>query len=257
MATPRPIFNLFTANSRSGKFITSANSYVCAPCLHRQQTRFLHRNIKALPVPAPTPFVPDVETFLTLIGRGLSQHASKFDSWNTLFTLTSPELKELGIEPARSRKYLLRWRQRFRNGDYGVGGDFKFVTDGVGELRVVEVPSLAEDNEQIQSKSPLATPGTTKLVLNVPAGETKYEALLDPGQSSDTLKKPKEYQLKNGYEITGPYAEAIRGTNGSGVLVKVREGMWEHRRGQKVFGGERRRAEVLHKMGVEEHRKNS
>lgn len=257
MATPRPLLNLFTSNSRNARILTSAKPYVCAPCLHRQQTRFLHRNIKARPVPAPTPFVPNVETFLTLIGRGLSQHASKFESWDSLFTLGSPELKELGIEPARSRKYLLRWRQKFRNGDYGVGGDFKFVSDGVGELRVVEVPSSSQDSSRGDSKSPLATPGTTRLVLNVPTGETKYQALLGEGQSSDALKKPKEYQLKNGHEITGPYAEAIRGTNGSAVLVKVREGMWEDRRGQKVFGGERRRAEVLHKMGVEEHRKNA
>ena len=37
--------------------------------------------------------------------------------------------------------------------------------------------------------------------------------------------------------------------------VKVQEGMWEDPLGKKVFGGERRRAETLHKLGVAEHRK--
>jgi len=33
-------------------------------------------------------------------------------------------------------------------------------------------------------------------------------------------------------------------SNGSAALIKVQEGMWEDKRGQKVDGGERRRAEV-------------
>ena len=85
-------------------------------------------------IPSPTPFVPDAQTFLSLIGRNLSQHAARIPSWEALFSLTSKQLRELGVEPARSRRYLLRWREKFRNGDYGVGGDLEQVVDGCGEV---------------------------------------------------------------------------------------------------------------------------
>lgn len=31
-----------------------------------------------------------------------------------LFDASSAQLKELGVEPARTRKYIIRWRERFR-----------------------------------------------------------------------------------------------------------------------------------------------
>src|SRR4051812_23923523 len=99
-----------------------------------QQTRCLHHSRKAPRIPSPTSFVPDAETFLSLIGRNLSQHASKIKSWKALFSLTSPQLKELGIEPPRARRYLLRWREKFRNREYGIGGDFKYVEGGKAEV---------------------------------------------------------------------------------------------------------------------------
>ena len=263
MATAKAISPFFESLFRSSTL--SSSRYICTPCLRQQQSirqqdqkRSLHRSVKPLPIPKPTPFVPDVSTFLKLIGRGLSTHASKFGSWDKLFTLSSPELKELGIEPARSRRYLLRWRQKFRRGEYGVGGDLKHVKDGVGELRVVEVPALqtpASSPNSTSYVSATVTPGLTKLILNVPAGSTSY--ILEPGQTTQDLKKPKEFTLKDGHIICGPYSQAVKGTNGSAVKIQVMEGMWEDRRGHKVFGGERRRAEVLHKMAVAEHRKNA
>merc|ERR1711964_946285 len=56
------------------------------------QARCLHQRVKAKPIPKPTPFVPNSGTFLTLIGRNLSQHASKIPSWRALFSLTSAQL---------------------------------------------------------------------------------------------------------------------------------------------------------------------
>ncbi|KAJ9662282.1 telomere length regulation protein [Neophaeococcomyces mojaviensis] len=268
MATSKSIAPFFETLLRPSKL--SYSQYICTPCLRQQQSirqqeqkRSLHRSVKPLPIPKPTPFVPDVPTFLTLIGRGLSAHASKFESWDKLFTLSSPELKELGIEPARTRRYLLRWRQKFRRGEYGVGGDLNHVKDGVGELRVIEVPSLpsqtASDTNVASPSSSgyvstTSTPGMTKLILNVPVGSSSY--VLDAGQTTRDLKKPKDFTLKNGHVISGPYSQAVKGTNGSAVRIQVVEGMWEDRLGKKVFGGERRRAEVLHKMAVAEHRKN-
>lgn len=94
-----------------------------------------------------------------------------------------------------------------------------------------------------------------KLIVNVPNGETTYALL--PGQTTADLKKPHGFGLKNGYVIMGRHVKPMPGTHGSGATVSVVEGLWEHKRGKKVFGGERRRAEVLHKMRVEENRKNA
>ena len=69
------------------------------------------------------------------------------------------------------------------------------------------------------------------------------------------LRKPKEYKVVNGRAISGPFALPVKGTMGGVAEVKVQEGMWEDKLGKKVYGGERRRAEILHKLGVEEHRK--
>jgi len=224
-------------------------AYICAPC-----RRSLHKDHQPRNVPAPTPFVPDVSTFLTLIGRNLSQHASKFNSWQELFTMSSAQLKERGIEPPRTRRYLLRWREKFRQGEFGIGGDFKYVQDGVGELRLVEVPTLAKDGSNAGAVSTSLTPGWTKLILNVPNGSTSYQ--LEDGQTTADLKKPRGFRLVNGHVIVGSYAQAMKDTNGRGAMLKVQEGMWEDKRGHKVHGGERRRAETLHKMRIAERRKN-
>ncbi|KAK3326313.1 IGR protein motif-domain-containing protein [Apodospora peruviana] len=197
------------------------------------QTRWLHENAqRQLPaVPAPIPFVPDVETFLTLIGRGLKQHASKFPTWEALFSLTSEQLRELGVEPPRTRRYLLQWRQKFREGRFGIGGDLKHVDNGVAELKVYE---YLED--------PL-TP--VRYVVNVPAG-TKLDQL-----PREELTRVDGYKVQGIHTIVGPYALP---TKNGGSRIKVTEGMWEDKRGHKVDGGERRRAEVRFKRGVAERK---
>lgn len=207
------------------------------------QVRSLHYRMKAPPVPRPTPFVPDAQTFLTLIGRNLSQHASKIPSWKALFTLTSDQLREMGVEPPRSRRYLLRWREKFRKGQYGIGGDLQHIENGIAELRVVEVPS--SDPRHITATA-TSSPGHRKIVVNVPirgGAEDKMAEQMVPVQG---------VHIKGAHTITGPHVQPSKGGNAAKIIVK--EGLWEDRRGHKIDGGERRQAEVRAKRRGEEKR---
>ncbi|KAK4250667.1 IGR protein motif-domain-containing protein [Corynascus similis CBS 632.67] len=203
----------------------------------RAQARWAHSGAQQakqpqLPlVPAPIPLVPDVETFLTVIGRGLKQHASKFPTWDALFTLTSDQLRELGIEPPRTRRYLLRWRQRFREGKFGIGGDLKYVENGTAELRVQEI-----------DKTPLLR---IRRVVNVPPGKKVEEV------SPSEMVRAKGFTVQGVRTIVGPYALPMKY---GGARLTVTEGMWEDRRGHKVDGGERRRAEIRFKRRVAERK---
>lgn len=219
----------------------------------KQCTRLLHRKA-TLPVPAPTPFVPDVPTFLTLIGREMSKHASKIPSWEQLFNLNSDELREAGIEPARQRRYLIRKREKFRNGLYGPGGDLEQVVDGVAQLRVVEIPdetkSQKPDHAFPVASSATLTPGMKKAIVNLLPGVTQYDH-----SPSAQLKKFAHMKIHNGSKIQGPFLQPMKGSNGMAATITVQEGMWEDKRGQKVDGGERRRVEVRAKKRLEERRK--
>lgn len=203
---------------------------ITAPGL-RLQTRWSSKDTQAPAVPPTLPFVPDVETFLTLIGRGLRQHAPKFPSWEALFSLTSDQLRELGVEPPRTRRYLLRWRQRFREGKFGIGGDLQHVEGGTAKLKVLEV-----------EKDPLTK---VRSVVNVPAGQELEDV------PRDELVRVAGYHVKGARTIVGPYALP---TKEGGAVVSVTEGMWEDKRGHKVDGGERRRAEVRFKRRIAERR---
>ncbi|KAI1330061.1 IGR protein motif-domain-containing protein [Xylariaceae sp. FL0255] len=194
--------------------------------------------IAAIPeVPPPTPFVPDVPTFLKVIGRNLSQHASKIPDWETLFTLTSEQMRELGIEPPRSRKYLLRWRQKFREGHFGIGGDLQHVTDGEAALRVLEVDPVKD-----------VTQGARKYVVNVPADKTSVKEC-----SPDEMSRVYGYSVQGVSTIVGPFAIPVEG-NRAGAKIVVTEGMWEDKRGRKIDGGERRQTEIRYKRRVAERR---
>ncbi|EAU36123.1 conserved hypothetical protein [Aspergillus terreus NIH2624] len=221
-------------------------SKTCIRCFHKNTTN-------PTPVPAPTPFVPNVETFLTLIGRGMSKHASKLPSWEKLFTLSSSELRDLGIEPARQRRYLLRKREKFRQGAYGPGGDLEHVVDGAAQLRVVEVPldSAGQSSETAPASATLS-PGMRKVVVNLPPDATAYTH--DP---SKPLKKFAHMKVHNGSMVRGPFLQPLKGTNGSAAVIKIQEGMWEDKLGHKVDGGERRRAEVRAKKRSEERKKGT
>jgi hypothetical protein len=145
--------------------------------------------------------------------------------------LTSDQLKELGIEPPRNRRYLLRWRQRFREGKFGIGGDLKHVENGSAELRIMET-----------EKDPLTR---QRFVVNVPRGQRVEDV------PYDQLARVNGYHVDGVRTITGPYALPI---NGGGARVAVTEGMWEDKRGRKIDGGERRRAEVRFKRRAAERK---
>ncbi|KAF2810265.1 uncharacterized protein BDZ99DRAFT_462854 [Mytilinidion resinicola] len=209
--------------------------------------RKLHHRIPLRPIPAPTPFVPDAPTFLSLIGRKLAVHAGKIPSWEALFTLSSSQLRELGVEPARSRRYLLQWREKFRNGEYGIGGDAKYVSDGAAELRLVEAP-IESKSRIVKVATATHTPGTLKMVVNVPAGTT------DPLKAGVPLKRLEGIRVVGAKTIQGPHLEIMKGTQGLGAKLRAKEGIWEVKRGRKIDGGERRQAEVRFKRRSEENK---
>lgn len=207
--------------------------------------------------------MPDVKTFLFIIGRNMKQHTSKFPSWEALFTLSSKQLRTLGVEPARDRRYLLRWLQKFRLGEFGIGGELRYVYNGVAPLRV---------HTWIDPENPV---NRVKTVLNVPMpletpkpaaaegeGEGEAAAEVDPVKATDIAtiepvdyNRPpvriRKYKPVGAKGISGPYA--LPRPNGA-AAIQVVEGMWEHKRGVKVDGGERRRAEVRFKRRVAERR---
>lgn len=228
--------------------------------------RTLHRlHAPTLRTPRPTPFVPDVPTFLTLIGRNLSSHAAKIPSWEALFTLSGQQLRESGVEPARARRYLLWWRERFRAGKMGVGGDLKEVKDGVAELRVVEVRSeRAGDREATLGKGQ----GVRKVVVGVrpsvvlgvdPAAAKVGSEGGEQGSRTAKFLEAKDAQpvagvrIVRGSGIGGTGVEPVKGHQGVARL-RVKEGLWEQRRGNKVDGGERRKAEVRYKRRAQERK---
>jgi len=205
------------------------------------QTRSISQNLKTPRIPPKLPFCPDVKTFLTLIGRNLSQHADKIKTWRSLFNLRSEELKQLGIEPPRTRRYLLRKLEQFRQGQYGVGGDLRHVENGAAEVRVVEVPALG-------AKAATATlsPGMKKIVVNV-ASIGNVEAM-----PPKDLVPVKGVHIKGASRVAGSHFKPLKG--GSGAKIAVTEGLWEDRRGRKIDGGERRAAETRAKRRAEERR---
>ncbi|KIW01692.1 uncharacterized protein PV09_06873 [Verruconis gallopava] len=221
---------------------------VCLQCLRNSSTA---TRVAKRPVPPPTPFVPDVQTFLTLIGRQLSQHASKIPSWDALFRLSSTQLRDLGIDPPRARRYLLRWRERFRQGQYGIGGDLEHVKDGVGEIKIFEVP-VPEEWKASNPSADMATanrsPGMRHVAINVPNGEEM------PTKPLEECVPVKHVKAKGWNTIVGKNVYMI---NGEKAQIKVQEGLWEDRRGHKVDGGERRKAEVRFKRRAEEKKKTS
>ncbi|KAJ5510887.1 hypothetical protein N7453_002990 [Penicillium expansum] len=223
--------------------------------ISNQCIRSLHKNAPPL-VPSPTPFVPDVPTFLTLIGREMSKQASKIPSWEDLFTLNSNQLRQAGIEPARQRRYLIRKREKFRNGLYGPGGDLETVVDGVAQLRVVEVPinarGLTHGGTQValQTSSATLSPGMVKAIVNLAPDATTYQY-----GKKQLIKKFAHMKIHRGRQPMGPFLQPLKGSNGTAATISVQEGMWEDRRGQKVDGGERRRREVQNKKRLDERKK--
>ncbi|AMD19224.1 HBR323Wp [Eremothecium sinecaudum] len=89
------------------------------------QARLLHCSSQVLRVasgpnrlmPAPTSAIPDVNTFLKVIGRKCDEFAENYNNeWKNLFEWDSAALKEKGIPP-QQRKYILRQVERLRAGE--------------------------------------------------------------------------------------------------------------------------------------------
>ncbi|OJD09775.1 hypothetical protein ACJ73_10096 [Blastomyces percursus] len=251
---------------------TPPTSYSHFSSPSHQFLRQLHKSSQT-PVPPPTPFVPDAETFLSLIGRNMSRFAPKFTSWDELFSLSSVELKARGIEPPRLRRYLLRWRQKFQRGEYGIGGDLEHVVDGVGRLKIVEIPSnpvptradgqgetptITAGGQREHEIPPTAATGSATLspgmkwaVVNLPPGESQPKEIPQP------LKKYMKVRLGRGPVLKAPYIKLVKGTNGMAGVIQVQEGMWEDKQGRKIDGGERRQAEVRAKKRSEDRKRAS
>jgi hypothetical protein len=110
----KPIRHLKTHYTMSLLFRRPALGLRATPSILPIQARFLHVTLEPPAVPKPTPTVPDVSTFLTKIGRNTVQHADKFPTWEEFFKFSTKQFRELGIEPARDRRYILRFREKFR-----------------------------------------------------------------------------------------------------------------------------------------------
>ncbi|KAL9605602.1 MAG: hypothetical protein Q9179_001219 [Wetmoreana sp. 5 TL-2023] len=213
-------------------------------CQPPAPVRHIQRQLCTNRIPSPTPFVPDSKTFLELIGRNLSQHATKIPTWESLFSLSSLQLRKLGVEPARTRRYLLWWRDKFRKGEYGIGGDLQYVKDSVAHVRIVEVPRERAANTL------MGPDAIKKVVVNLPPDVPVQESKLRGLEPVNGLK------VQGAHTIVGPYVRPVKETGGSVATIKVQEGMWEQRRGHKVDGGERRKVQVRRKRKLEEIRKS-
>ena len=145
------------------------------------------------------------------------------------------------MDSPRSRRYLLQWIARYRSGRHGIGADLQHVQDGVAELQIVQVPV-----SRPTAATATLSPGMKKIVVNVAAGGSVE------GIPAEQLKPVRGVQVKSGSAIAGPHVLPMKGTGRA--KIEVKEGLWEIKRGRKIDGGERRRAEVRAKRRGEEKR---
>lgn len=73
------------------------------------------RHLSTTRTPQPSSEVPDVQSFLTKIGRNMSQYSGQFDTWQSLINARGKTLKANGLD-VRDRRYLLGWIERFKQG---------------------------------------------------------------------------------------------------------------------------------------------
>ena len=118
------------------------------------------------------------------------------------------------------------------------------MVDGVGEVRVVEVPKQRSAGVEIATA--MLSPGMRKVVVNLPPEAVGSKSLLESAKPVTGVK------VQGAHTIVGPHVEPVKGTNGSVARIRVKEGMWEQRRGHKVDGGERRKENVRSKRAAQE-----
>lgn len=141
---------------------------------------------------------------------------------------------------------MLRWREKFRKGQFGICGDAESVVDGAAHLRVIEVPKAVSGVAVSTIATATRTPGTSKVIVNLPPDAEVSE------MPPEKLKPIKGVKLVGAHTIVGPHVQPVKGGNTAKVVVK--EGLWEERRGHKIDGGERRKAEVRAKRRSEERK---
>lgn len=126
----------------------------------------------------------------------------------------------------------------------------------------MDVATRELDEGQGDSNMAIATmtrsAGQRRVVLNVPTDEEGSAQLnaveLARRLREGTLKPVAGLHIKGTNQVYGPHIEAVKGTGGSVAVIKVKEGLWEHRRGHKIDGGERRKAEVRSKRRAAERK---
>ena len=111
----------------------------------------------------------------------------------------------------------------------------------MGEVRVVEVKKDA-----VGGSAALVPHAAKKVVVNLPP-----EAV-DKEFRADEVKAVNGVKILGAHTIIGSHVEPVKGTSGSVARIKVKEGMWEERRGHKVDGGERRKENVRSRRAAKE-----
>lgn len=119
----------------------------------------------------------------------------------------------------------------------------------MGEIRVLEVKQPPVPGKTIPAPEhvPLGIPGIKKVVVNTPVDSLPAEL-----PSADEVKPVVGMKVKGARTIVGPYVEPVKGTGGSVAVIRVKEGMWEEKRGHKVDGGERRKHNVRSRIAAKE-----
>lgn len=130
---------------------------------------------------------------------------------------------------------------------HGVGGDLKNVMNAAAQIRVIEVPRH-KVSDSTTATYPTRIPVKKKLVVNLTSEAPVQGLRLEEVTPVNGMK------VVGARTIVGPYIQPVKGTGGSVATIKVQEGMWEVKRGQKVDGGERRKVQVRRKRRLEENR---
>jgi hypothetical protein len=87
-----------------------------------------------------------------------------------------------------------------------------------------------------------------------PVDSSKEIGIVPPPKIDAASAKPvKDIKIVRGNTIGGTGVEYIKGHPGVARL-RVKDGLWEQRRGHKVDGGERRQAEVRAKRRAQERK---
>ena len=141
------------------------------------------------------------------------------------------------------------------------------MKDGRAELRIVEVPSERKGDrmatltkgEGMRRVVVNTLPSLPETSISSKDGEIAEEdttatATAPPPQMEAQDAKPvSNVKIHHGTSIGGRGVQPVQGHQGVAIL-KVEEGLWEQRRGHKVDGGERRKAEVRAKRRVQERK---